>query len=182
MKRLDISVFPPAPSIQQVLWRAGCPPESAGENIRQQAAASIETLKTLFTDSWCGAILFDSGERPEFLKNIWPDMPLAVMAVTLGMPFQRFTEQSGELERFMLDSAGSVSVESFMKRVQFTLTDTLNMQPTKRIAPGYGALPLSWQKEIIDMFPLSGITCSDAYMLFPVKSMTGVVGWIRQEN
>lgn len=182
MNRLDVSIYPPVPSIQQVLWRAGCPPDKAGEKITKQASDSIEKLKSVFSESWCGAVLLEPGERPGFLESLWPEKPLTVMAATLGMSIQTTLDNSGDLDRFMMDSAASVAVESYMKRLQFSLSDLLRMNPTKRIAPGYGAFPLFWQKEIIDMFPLSGITCSEAFMLFPVKSMTGVAGWIKREN
>lgn len=86
------------------------------------------------------------------------------------------------LQEYMNDSAASVAVESYMKKLQLFLAEELGMTPTKRIAPGYGEIPLSVQKDIIGMFPHAGITCTDEYMLSPVKSMTGVAGWIQQAD
>ena len=104
------------------------------------------------------------------------------MAVTLGKGINPLLSDSGELQGFMNDSAASVAVESYIKKLQLYLSETLEMTPTKRVAPGYGEIPLSVQREIIAMFPDSGIDCTEEYMLSPVKSMTGVVGWIQQEN
>jgi hypothetical protein len=32
------------------------------------------------------------------------------------------------------------------------------------------------------MFPASRIRCTESFMLSPVKSMTGVTGWIQQQH
>jgi hypothetical protein len=132
--------------------------------------------------AWCGAILFTPDEIPAFLSDIFMSLPVTVMAVTLGLELDELIHGPAGLENYMLDSAASVAVESYMKKMQLFLAGEMKMLPTKRVAPGYGDIPLSAQAEIIDMFPDSGISCSSEFMLSPVKSMTGAVGWIQQKG
>lgn len=171
----------PLPSLKQVLWRSGCPPQGAGVGVTRSAEAAISALSLLNT-VWCGGVFLEGPEIPGSLAGIFPGKPLSVMAVTLGPGIEPVLSDPDPLQGFMNDSAASVAVEVLMKKLQLFLVDQLGMSPTKRAAPGYGGLPLSMQPEIIAMFPDSGIACSDGFMLSPVKSMTGVVGWIQREN
>ena len=128
------------------------------------------------------AVFFNPGEHPEYLREIWPDKLISVSMTSLGAEIDELLDGPAELDRFMLDSAASVAVESYMKALQATIAVEIAMIPTKRIAPGYGDFPLSVQKNIVDLFPHSGVTCNESYMLTPVKSMTGVTGWISQND
>lgn len=181
MRRVSPSLPLPLPSVEQVLWRSGCPPDKAGDDITESAVNAIRALSSL-ESQWCGSVYFEPNELPGALCSIFPGKPVSVMAVTLGKGINPLLSDSGELQGFMNDSAASVAVESYIKKLQLYLSETLEMTPTKRVAPGYGEIPLSVQREIIAMFPDSGIDCTEEYMLSPVKSMTGVVGWIQQEN
>ncbi len=131
---------------------------------------------------WCGAVFLEGPEIPCSLAGVFPGIPLSVMAVTLGPGIDPAISHPDPLQGFMNDSAASVAAEALMKKLQIFLSDQLGMTPTRRAAPGYGDLPLSVQPEIIAMFPDSGIVCSEGFMLSPVKSMTGVVGWIQRKN
>lgn len=171
----------PLPSVKQVLWRSGCPPEGAGADVTGSAERAVSALSALNT-VWCGGVFLEENEVPGPLAGVFPGKPLSVMAVTLGPGIEPVISDPDPLQGFMNDSAASVAVEALMKKLQLFLVDQLGMTPTKRAAPGYGDLPLSMQPEIIAMFPDSGIVCNDGFMLSPVKSMTGVVGWIQREN
>jgi len=181
VKRFSPSLPLPLPSLEQVLWRSGCPPGKAGEDITESALIAVRAVSSI-SSQWCGSIFFEVSEVPDTFSGIFPGKPVSVMAVTLGEGFHSLLSDYGDLQGFINDSAASVAVESYMKKLQLHLSDSLGMTPTKRVAPGYGKMPLSVQREIIGMFPDSGIDCTDEYMLSPVKSMTGVVGWIQQEN
>lgn len=181
MKRFSPYLPLPLPSLKQVLWRSGCPPDKAGNDITESAGKAIQSLSSLSTH-WCGSVYLTEEEAPDSISRIFPGKNLSIMAVTLGRGIQSLIPETGDLQAFMIDSAASVAVESYMKKLQLFLSDELKMVSTKRAAPGYGDIPLSVQREIISMFPDSGITCNDEFMLSPVKSMTGVVGWIQQEN
>lgn len=178
MRRFTPSLPLPVPSLNQVLARAGCPPGRAGDDIEGAALEAIASVSDLRT-AWCEAVFLEIREKPAFLEGVFPDLPVAVMAVTLGEGFDALPER-GELHAFLADAAASVAVEAFMRRLQMHLSKILDMMPTERAAPGYGNMPLAVQREIIGMFPASGIICTESFMLSPVKSMTGVTGWIQQ--
>lgn len=181
MKKFSPPLPLPLPSVKQVLWRSGCPPEQAGPEVEHEAELALKALSSL-ESAWCGSVYLEPGETPPSISTVFPGKPLSIMAVTLGDKYEALLADAGDFSRFMIDSAASVAVESFMKKLQIFLADALEMTPTKRAAPGYGSIPLSIQPEIIGMFPDSGIVCTEDYMLSPVKSMTGVVGWIQREN
>ncbi len=182
MKDFSLQAVFILPTVKQVLWRSGCPPHKAGAEIEKRAVGAVATLKELASDIVGTSLLFSPGEHPDFLKGIWPDKLISVSITSLGRRVDELLEGPAELDRFMLDSAASVAVESLMKTLQAAIADELNMIPTKRIAPGYGDFPLSVQKDIVELFPDSGVTCNESFMLTPVKSMTGVTGWIPQNN
>ena len=182
MKTLGLQIVFTMPSLKQVLWRSGCPPHKAGKEITERAAQAIDLLKDLTSEVVYRAVLFNPGEHPDFLAGVWPDKQVSVSLTSLGRTVDQLLEKPAGLDVFMLDSAASVAVESYMKSLQVSIACELNMIPTKRIAPGYGDFPLSVQKNIVELFPDSGVTCNESFMLTPVKSMTGVTGWIPQNN
>jgi len=179
---LPIQVVPALPTLKQVLWRSGCPPHKAGSDIEHSASYALDTLAELSGDAGNGVLLFDTAGRPSFLEGIWPERRITLLIATLGEKVDTLLAGPATLNRFMLDSAASVAVETYMKTLQAAVAEYLNMVPTKRIAPGYGDFPLSAQKEIIKLFPDSGVVCNESFMLTPIKSMTGVTGWIPQNN
>ena len=170
------------PTLKQVLWRAGCPPHKAGADVESSATRALEVLAELSDDVVYDTAFFEVDAHPVFLKGIWENKLVSVSLVTLGSKVDKLLDGPAELDRFMLDSAASVAVESYMKALQIAIADKLNMIPTKRIAPGYGDFPISVQKNIIELFPDSGVICNESFMLTPEKSMTGVTGWIPQNN
>jgi len=180
LRRFTPSLPLPVPSLNQVLARAGCPPGRAGEDIEGAALEAIASVSGIST-AWCEAVFLPVQEKPGFLKGVFPDLPVTVMAATLGDGYDALRKQ-GELQAFLADAAASVEVEAFMRRLQMHLSETLGMMPTERVAPGYGNMPLAIQREIIGMFPASRIRCTEGFMLSPVKSMTGVTGWIKQQH
>ena len=182
MRRLILPITIIQPTLKQVLWRSGCPPHEAGEEVKNSAEKALALLTELSTDAIHNSVLFNPGEHPAFLPEMWSDKQISVSITSLGTRVDQLLEGPAGLDRFMLDSAASVAVESLMKALQSAIAEELNMIPTKRIAPGYGDFPLSAQKNIVELFPDSGITCNESFMLTPVKSMTGVTGWIPQNN
>lgn len=182
MNRINLRIEFAMPTLKQVLWRSGCPPHEAGEEIENRAEKALALLNGLSAEAIYGVVLFTPGEHPEFLQGIWPKKLISVSIASLGHKVDQLLDGPAELDRFMLDSAASVTVESCMKALQASIAGKLNMIPTKRIAPGYGDFPLSVQKNIVELFPDSGVTCNESFMLTPVKSMTGVTGWIPQNN
>lgn len=181
MKRFFPDLPLPLPTVSQVLWRSGCPADRAGSGVRSAVDEAIALLKRLHT-SWSGAVFLEEHEIPPSLTGLFPGRPVTVMAASLGDGYETIIPAETGLSAFILDSAASVAVESLLKKLQTHLSSSLNMIATKRVAPGYGSLPLSVQADIVSMFPDSGLTCTEEYMLVPVKSTTGVTGWTQPEN
>ena len=182
MNRLHLSPGFLLPTLKQVLWRSGCPPHEAGAEVEARAESALALLQTLASGAVYEVVLFPPEEHPYFLQGMWSDKLISVSITSLGRKLDELLDGPAGLDRFMLDSAASVAVESCMKALQTTVAAELNMIPTKRIAPGYGDFPLSVQRNIVELFPDSGVTCNESFMLTPVKSMTGVTGWIPQNN
>ena len=182
MRRLILPVAIIQPTLKQVLWRSGCPPHEAGEEVKNSAEKALALLTELSSEAIHSSVLFNPGEHPEFLPEMWSDKQISVSITSLGSKLDQLLEGPAGLDRFMLDSAASVAVESLMKALQWAIAEELNMIPTKRVAPGYADFSLNAQKNIVGLFPDSGVTCNESFMLTPVKSMTGVTGWIPQNN
>jgi hypothetical protein len=182
VRRVSIQVDFVQPTLKQVLWRAGCPPHEAGPEIESRAEKALSVLKELSSEAIYGAVLFPAREHPDFLQKMWPDKLVSVSITSLGGTVDELLDGPAELNRFMLDSAASVAVESLMKALQAAMSVSFNMIPTRRLAPGYGDFPLNLQKNIVELFPDLKIECNESFMLTPVKSMTGVTGWIPQNS
>jgi len=75
-------------------------------------------------------------------------------------------------------------VEELCRRVHEEASRSMpGLDSTVRFAPGYGDFHLSGQKIILDMLDVRGIGISldpVSFTLMPLKSATGVIGWIRR--
>ena len=107
------------------------------------------------------------------------------MAATLGPEAEallRRTEVTNMADALIMDSAQSAAIENvcdnfeadnrlFFREQDLFLTD--------RYSPGYGDLPLSTQKSIIDMLVASkriGLTVTENNIMVPRKSVTCIMG------
>jgi len=85
-------------------------------------------------------------------------------------------------ESFYLDTIGSEAAEELARVLHKWTHHRAKRQReslTARFSPGYGDLPLAVQPDLLDYVHADeiGVTCSEAFMLSPRKSISGIIGW-----
>lgn len=121
----------------------------------------------------------------EFAGSHW----LTLLAVTAGPKILEKKEQlfsEGEWSQaVMLDAVLSELTDELANHIQKMLSREASLKGftlTRRFSPGYGDLPLSFQKNLLDFLGADkiGLTLNESFLLIPEKSVTAVIGWIRK--
>ena len=107
-----------------------------------------------------------------------------LFAVTLGNSAERLIRSYSARDlsySVILDSCCSAAVESVCDALEEEIRSGLDegLFLTDRFSPGYGDLPLSLQEPLIDALDTRrriGLTLTDSCILFPRKSVTGIIG------
>lgn len=108
-----------------------------------------------------------------------------LMAATVGVQVDRLIRATASIspaECLAIDAAGSAAVEWVCDKLNEHLLQLANTEGKtlcKRFSPGYGDVPLEYQKSMSKLLnlPLNlGITLSDSLMMFPTKSVTAIIG------
>lgn len=98
-----------------------------------------------------------------------------VVAVTLGHSVDRLLRQESvksSADHFVCDAVASALIEALCDKVQALLpSDT-----KPRFSPGYGDLPLSLQKPILQFLKADGIGLTETDLMIPTKSVTFIAG------
>jgi hypothetical protein len=190
------------PPEDRVLMRSGCPPSRRG----RFGAEAREAIEHLFRFAVPRALVrtvevaeitregirtevidLSSSSLARFMRNAqW----LSVFLVTLGAGPEkecRDLQELGQMNRaFFLDSAASCMVDEVSRALQRRLaSQTTAFLPNGRFSPGFGDFQLSAQADIMGLLDGKKVGVrmrSDSYMLVPVKSGTGVMGWIRRND
>lgn len=86
------------------------------------------------------------------------------------------------MEGYILDVIGSVTVEAAIDKILNALGIEmigLGYNLTNRYSPGYCGWALQEQKQLFDLFPnnFCGIQLSESYLMNPVKSVSGIMGF-----
>ena len=103
-----------------------------------------------------------------------------LLAVTAGIDVDRLItrlEATSKADAFFTDSIASAAIESFCDLINEKICKGLNC--TKRFSPGYGDLPLDFQKALLDRLnsPSSvGISLNSSLLMSPMKSITAIIG------
>ena len=201
--RLEFTPAEVDPGRDRLLARTGCPPGRAME-LEGPIDRALGTLRKLVAPvasyvTARGSVMTD-GSGLSLQEILIPGRELAhrlagssmvsIFAATLGRgPEHRARELSGEgehLASFLLDSAASAAVERLGRLVHSKIGEGMEgFTATARCAPGYGDFHLDQQAFILDLAGASsvGIRIREGTgLMIPVKSMTGVTGWIRQSD
>lgn len=102
------------------------------------------------------------------------------LAVTAGIGVDRLISSTEPLTKsgaFFIDAASSAAVESFCDLINEKICRGLEV--TKRFSPGYGDVPLCFQKPLLQRLnsPSSvGITLNSSLLMTPMKSITAIIG------
>jgi hypothetical protein len=91
------------------------------------------------------------------------------------------------MEGYILDVLGSVTVECAINTIQDKLATELEahgIKITNRYSPGYCGWALSEQRKLFALFPDGhcGIRLSDSFLMEPIKSVSGVIGFGTKVN
>jgi len=103
-----------------------------------------------------------------------------VFAATVGLDIDRLIKKYSNLspsKALMLSAIGTERVESLCDAFCSEFCKNTNIMP--RFSPGYGDLPISYQKDIIKILEapkLIGLCLSDSLIMSPSKSVTAIVG------
>lgn len=190
------------PVEDRVLARSGCPPSKRG-GFGRDVGEALERLSVLalpramhvtmdvvgITGDGVTArgIVLESSSLARFMRRA---EKVSVYLATIGPGPEkecRELQDRGLMSRaFFLDSAASCMVEEVSRSLQRLLADGLpGLSATGRFAPGFGDFQLSAQRQILGLLDGNRIGVrleTDSCMLRPVKSGTGVIGWIRQSD
>lgn len=110
---------------------------------------------------------------------------VAVFAATLGIALDRRIARyaaSAPAKALLLQAFGAERVEALCDSFCGLLQETAaadGQTTTSRFSPGYGDLPLAFQRElfrVLDCPRKIGLTLSDSLMMSPSKSVTGIIG------
>ena len=116
------------------------------------------------------------------LKN---SFAVIFMAVTIGPGLENLAGQYTKEKQFenalVLDTIGSEAAEASANSLNsylLTLARQAKKTLTQRFSPGYGDLPLKFQKDMFRELSLDGldIILDNKFILFPRKTVTAILG------
>ena len=124
--------------------------------------------------------------KGHFARNLLKNsFAVIFMAVTIGSGLENLTSQYTKEKQFektlVLDTIGSEAAEASANALNSYL-QTLARQAkntlTRRFSPGYGDLPLFFQKDMFRELSLDDldIVLDKKYILFPRKTVTAILG------
>ena len=125
-------------------------------------------------------------ESASLAERFFRSSKVTILAVSLGggicARIDALEAEEKITDALALDAAASAAVEALADAVQLMLQQRAGKEGfalTKRFSPGYGDLPLTYQKNIIDI--LEGgkynISVSDSLILLPRKTVTAFTAW-----
>jgi hypothetical protein len=110
---------------------------------------------------------------------------IALYACTAGSEITRlaseYNRKGNAVHAYILDSLGSIIVESAMDIIQEYLKSMMNekrLKITNRYSPGYCGWDIREQKKLFALLPdaFCGITLTDSMLMKPIKSVSGIIG------
>ncbi len=116
-------------------------------------------------------------------KNLAGAKEAYFLAATLGLGFDRLITRYSKVSPAraqMLSAIGTERIESFCDQIVSDLkkeNPCLSLRP--RFSPGYGDLPLSFQREIFSVLDCPrkiGLTLNESLLMSPTKSVTAIIG------
>ncbi len=114
-------------------------------------------------------------QSTDLARNLAGCSTAFIVAVTLGHGVDRLLRQASvksATDLFFCDAVASALVEALCDTVQALLPYSTKA----RFSPGYGNLPLSLQRQILEFLNADGITLTEADLMIPTKSVTFIAG------
>jgi hypothetical protein len=109
-----------------------------------------------------------------------------ILAATTGINSHRLIERNSvisPLKGIITDCIGSAAIEAFCDKINLSLENPDYLRP--RFSPGYGDLPLDFQKDIVEFLQTKkniGMSLTESLMMVPVKSVTAIIGIGKEKN
>lgn len=119
-------------------------------------------------------------------KNLSGCESALVFAATAGIRLDRIIEKYNRIspsKALICNSYGAERVESLCDRFCKEIKEESGMGSRPRFSPGYGDLPLDFQREIFRYLSPeknAGITLNDSLLMSPSKSVTAIMGLFRE--
>lgn len=106
---------------------------------------------------------------------------IATIGCRIEKEIRQLTGRNSLAGAYILDSMGSVAVESMVEKFHRRMGNHYKAQEkgvTLRFSPGYCDWPVTEQKKLFNVFDSSqlGVTLSDSCLMQPRKSISGVFG------
>ena len=123
-------------------------------------------------------------------RNLSGCEEVSLLAVTIGAAPDRFIARARAKGRaslaLALQAAGAALIENWCDEVQERIREEVAprgyyLRP--RFSPGYGDLPLSYQRDFFQILKVTqhtGITLSESLLMLPTKSVTAFIGFTRE--
>lgn len=105
---------------------------------------------------------------------------LATLGKRVDEKIEEYFRKGEDLLAFFIDGIASEMVEYALRKVDADLRmKRSKLEGSFRISPGYGDLPLSLNKKIVEIFKeeVDVDLIEDSYVLVPRKTITAFVGW-----
>ena len=121
-----------------------------------------------------------STESRDLAHNLAGCDGVILFAATLGAGVDRLIARNGRIsaaDGVMTDALASAAVEGFCDAVEAFAAGGQPHRP--RFSPGYGDLPLAFQKNLLGATDASrkiGLTLTESLMMAPTKSVTAIIG------
>lgn len=127
-------------------------------------------------------------EAPIQPRSVWKrEGDRVYLCGTIGAAFdawQRRLSLFSSADALMAQAIGTTAIEQVMDDLETEIRPTLRegekLQP--RRSPGYGKMPLSLSREILDLLEAThkvGVTLTDSLLLLPSKSVTAICEVVR---
>lgn len=186
---------------REILRYMGCPPDKAGEELRNLVAdCSRQVLDTL-RPRWAWRLLEVKPEEvgvrlegglllpgEDLKRHLSGCCRAVVFCATLGAETDaliRKTEQLDMGRALTLDCCASAAVEELCDQIELELQGKFpGCFFPYRFSPGYGDLPLTVQGELLNLLDAPrrvGLCATGSSLLTPRKSVTAILGISEQE-
>lgn len=177
----------PAINRREALRYAGCalPTEEVSALLEECIAEAKEQLSYKV----CYGIFPKNGEitSKALEKNLSGCSKVILFAATVGLPFDRLIMKYGKLspaKGLIMQAFGAERIEALCDEFCEDIAKELGAQLKPRFSPGYGDLPLSFQREIFKVLDCPrkiGLSLNESLLMSPSKSVTAIVG-IKDED
>lgn len=123
---------------------------------------------------------FTKVKSSDLAKNLDGCINAFVFAVTLGIQAERhlvMLSKTAPSEHFITDAYYSALAEALCDKAEEIIKGEAICKP--RFSPGYGDLPLSLQKDVLDVLEASkllGVTLTKTLLMTPQKTITAIMG------